>query len=108
MRAKIVLLARFKRTDPAKKTPYDLKPVEIRRGQPIPPKATTDWEPTGSYYIRYSENGKRHVKPVGANINQAFVAYRNRELALARSRNGLLPITDTEPTPEKVRIADAV
>ncbi len=100
MRAKVVLLARVKTPDDK----YPFVPVEIKRKQPV------IVENTMGYYLRYSENGKRVVQPVGPNIEQAFVAYQNKEMAFARSRNGLLPI-ETAATAEsmhRVSIADAV
>src|SRR6266404_6363329 len=100
MRAKVVLLARVKR--PTAKIPYPFLPVEIKRGRPV------SVENTMGYYLRYSENGKRVVRPVGVNIDQAFVAYQNKEMAFARSRNGLLPITTPESAQGRVSIADAV
>src|SRR6267154_1450973 len=100
MRAKVVLLARVKR--PTAKIPYPFVPVEIKRGRPV------TVENTMGYYLRYSQGGKRVVRPVGANIEQAFVSYQNKEMAFARTRDGLLPITPSEPAQGRVLIADAV
>src|SRR5258708_1074310 len=98
MRAKVVLLARV-RTEAAK---YPFFPVEIKKARP------STLGNTMGYYLRYSENGGRVVRPVGANIEQAFVSYQNKEMAFARSRNGLLPIATLEPAQGRVSIADAV
>jgi len=100
MRAKVVLLARVKR--PTAKIPYPFVPVEIKKGRPV------TVENTMGYYLRYSQGGERVVQPVGANIEQAFVAYQNKEMAFARSRNGLLPIATLEPAQGRVSVADAV
>jgi integrase len=98
MKAKVVLLARV-RTEDGK---YPFLPVEINRGRPV------TVENTMGYYLRYSQNGKRVVQPVGANIDRAFVDYQNKEMAFARSRNGLPPIATPEPAQGGVLIADAV
>jgi integrase len=98
MRAKVVLLARVR--DEYGKYPF--LPVEIKKGRPVTVGNTM------GYYLRYSQGGKRVVQPVGANIEQAFVSYQNKEMAFARSRSGLLPIAPAEPTQGRVLIADAV
>src|SRR6267143_1185529 len=98
MKAKVVLLARV-RTKGGK---YPFFPVEIKKGRPV------TVENTMGYYLRYSQGGKRVVQSVGANIEQAFVSYQNKEMAFARSRNGLLPIATLEPAQGRVSIADAV
>ena len=98
MRAKVVLLARVKN----EKGEYPFLPVEIKRGQPV------SVENTMGYYLRYSENKKRVVRPVGVNIDQAFVAYQNKEMAFTRSRNGLLPVAPAEQPQGRVLIADTV
>jgi integrase len=96
LKAKVVLLARI--NDGNK---YPFLPVEIKRGRPAP----VDGIVTG-YYLRYSQNGKRTVKPVGKSLDSAFVAYQNEELNQTRSRMGLASVN--EDTTNRVRIADAV
>jgi integrase len=98
MLPKIVFLARIK--DRSGKFPFVT--VEIKKGRPVPIEGAT------SYYLRYSENGKRKTEGVGKNLTQAFVAFRNRELNLERARQGLAPIVDDSADPKRIRIADAV
>jgi site-specific recombinase XerD len=69
MKARISLLARVK--DSKKASGYRLDTMTIKRGRPVSiPDATT-------YYLRYQSNGKRVVKPVGSDLDIAFVAYEN-------------------------------
>lgn len=49
-------------------------PVEIKKGTPIAPANA------GSYYARFSQDGKRISKPLGKNLTDAFVAFRNLEM----------------------------
>ncbi|MGB7729446.1 MAG: site-specific integrase [Candidatus Acidiferrum sp.] len=99
MKPKVVLLARIKTQDR-----YDFLPVQIKNGRPIEPDAAT------SYYLRYSQDGKRKVEAVGQDLQRAFVAYQNRELNHTRSRMGLASITelDAPSNPSRIRIASAV
>jgi integrase len=92
MKAKVVLLARI--NDGLK---YPFLSVPIKRGRPEQMERVT------GYYIRYSRNGQRVVKPVGRDLNAAFVAYQNEELNLSRRALGLTSV-DTH----RIRIADAV
>jgi integrase len=100
MRAKIVLLARVK--DGSGKYPF--LPVQIRKGRPVPV------EDALSYYLRFSEHGKRKILPAGRNLDAAFVAYQNRELNLARYLQGLSPIEGLTggKNSNRVRISDAI
>ncbi len=77
MRAKVALLARVKVGNR-----YPFIPVEIKRGNPVQVYGAT-------YYLRYSEDGKQVTRPVGVNVETAFVAYQNRELNFTRNRLGL-------------------
>jgi integrase len=99
MRPKVVLLARVK-TD----NRYDFLPVAIVKGRPVEPDGAT------SYYLRFTEQGKRKVVAVGPEIQRAFVAYQNRELNLTRSRMGLSAITElaAPSEPNRTRISHAV
>src|SRR5579864_1787878 len=106
MRAKVVLLAR-KRDESGD---YPFLPVAIKRGKPVPVEGATQ------YYLRFSDHGKRKVEPVGPDLNQAFVAYLNRELNHSRIQNGLIPIEGPagllqdfkNHSTNRARIADAV
>jgi integrase len=91
MQPKVVLIARVK----ADEGKYVFAPVEIKRGRPVEPQDAT------TYYLRYSENGKRRVEPVGANLNAAFVEFQNRETQFTRQRAGLLPIPELERTDDE-------
>jgi integrase len=83
MRPKVVLLARVK-----VRGRHDFFPVEIKNGRPVEPEGAT------SYYLRYTEKGKRKVEPVGPDLERAFVAYQNRELNQTRNQMGLSPISE--------------
>jgi integrase len=96
MRAKVVLLARIRDEDGS----YPFIPVEIKRGSPVPVEEAT------AYYLRYSQDGKRVVEPVGTNLTRAFVAYQNRQLAFDRARIGLP--AEAKTVQGRVRIVDAV
>src|ERR1700733_4821043 len=88
MRAKVILVARLSEAKTSKtgKEYVPFVAVPIKKGKPhLLPNAT-------AYYLRYSENGKRKVEPVGANLEAAFSAFLNRDLNHARLRQGLLPI----------------
>jgi hypothetical protein len=96
---KVVLLARIKAQNR-----YDFFPVQIKNGRPVEPEDAT------SYYLRYSQDGKRKVEPVGQDLQRTFVTYQNRELNHTRSRMGLASITelDAPSNPSRIRIASAV
>ena len=105
MKSRVVLLAR----GPAPE--YKFLEISIEKGRPIAPKGAT------TYYLRYSENGKRKVEPVGGDLTAAFAAYQNRELNQARVSKGLMPIESAASalirdfktgTSNQVTIADAV
>jgi hypothetical protein len=64
MRPKVVLMARVK----APHGRYELLPIQMKNGRPVEPDEAT------TYYLRYSQNGKGKVEPVGSNLDRAFVA----------------------------------
>jgi integrase len=82
MKAKVVLVARV----PDRQGNYPFVPVEIKKGRPVAVEGAT------AFYLRYSQDGKRRVEPVGSNLDIAFSTLQNRDLNLARTRAGLLPI----------------
>src|ERR1700730_4164284 len=94
MRAKVALLARVKVGER-----YPFLPVEIKRNNPVPVEGA-------AYYLRYSQDGKQIIQPVGLNIETAFAAYQNRELSFTRNRLGLPKSEKSEPS--RVLISDAV
>jgi hypothetical protein len=96
---KVVLLARVKNG-----TRYDVIPVEIRNARPV------EIEDTTTYYLRYTQNGKRRTEAVGADLNRALVAYQNRELNHTRANLGLSPIAELSSTSKsgRMKIAHAV
>jgi integrase len=103
MEARVVFLARTK-------APDLFLPVEVRKNRPIEPECEIY-----GYYLRYRQDGKRKVEPVGKDITVAYAAYRNRELNHTRVRMGLEPIHGAaalvhdfrENADKRVRIADA-
>jgi hypothetical protein len=82
MKAKIAFLARV--NDGSGRFPF--KPVVIHRGRPQAPQGAT------TFYLRYSENGRRVTESVGSDIDLAYIAFQNRELNHTRVRRGLLPV----------------
>lgn len=102
MQSRVVLSARLKDTQ-------KFEAVVIERGRPVPPKAEVS-----GYYVRYRDNGKRRVQPVGKDLALAFIAYQNIELNHSRIAAGLPPIhgsagvvRDFEQHGNRARISDA-
>jgi hypothetical protein len=60
--------------------------IEIRRKNPVPVDNAT------SYFLRYVENRKRIVKPLGKNLETAFTAWQNHESDKERIAEGKAPI----------------
>ena len=96
MVAKVTLLARVKNGEN-----YIFKKVEIKRGRPVAPANAT------TYYLRYSDNGRRKVEAVGAQIDAAYVAFQNKERNMSRQRAGLLPLTNDIAATDTL-LADAI
>src|ERR1700747_3117510 len=59
--------------------------VEIKKGVPVAPEGAT------SYYARYIKAGKPYSQPLGKDLGEAFIVYRNLEMA-KEFRNRDLPI----------------
>jgi integrase len=86
--------------------------IEIHRRNPVPVEGAS------YYFLRYVDNGKRIIKPLGTDLNEAFIAWQNHDEDVTRQKNGKTPIhrdpLDLAPgarssSPAKrVRIADAV
>lgn len=66
-------------------------PILIKKGTPIAPDGA------GSYYVRYTENGKRIMRPLGKNLAQAFVEVKNLEIAREFEHRGM-------PVPVRVQL----
>src|SRR5258708_25864720 len=64
--------------------------VQSRRGQPVPIPGAT------SFYLRYRENGKRVILPLGNDLAAAYSKYTNRVLNAERQSLGL-PVTSLAP-----------
>jgi integrase len=94
MKPKVAFLARVKLGDD-----YGFERVQIKRGRPVEPQGAT------TYYLRYTESGKRRTEPVGPFLDEAFTAYQNREVRLECIARGL-PVP--EAPSKRVSIADAV
>jgi integrase len=77
-------------------------PVEFRKGRPIAPADAK------RFYLRYTADRKRRVEPVGCSLDEAAVAFKNRELNFTRLRAGLLPVTEPVLTANAIRLRDAV
>lgn len=84
MQPKTVFLARVNSGEGK----FDFVPVEIKKGRPVAPENAT------SYYARYSgvrANGStgRIVTPLGSNLDEAYIAFLNLEVANKARRSGL-------------------
>jgi integrase len=105
MRAKVVLLARVNLGDGR----FSFVEVAHKRRKAILPELLTGTY-TGSYYLRFTEHGKRKVQPVGNDLDVAFTGFLNKEADLEREREGLHPIygvtTASKPTTERRTIAE--
>jgi integrase len=105
MRAKVVMVARVKRS----KGSFPFVPVEIKNDRPVPPKGAT------SYYARYSgvrKDGSRGriVLPLGDNLETAYIAFLNVETAHKSQRAGVappIPIRVDAPT-DDTSLANAI
>lgn len=80
--------------------------IEIHRQHPVPVDNAT------AYFLRYMENGKRIIKPLGKNLETAFTAWQNHESDKERIAEGKAPIHQDEvslPTQNsRLTISDAV
>lgn len=79
MKAKFTLMARVA---------GKFEAVEFKKGVPSSPAGAT------SFYVRFSEDGKRHCKPLGKDLTQAVAALRNYELGREFESRGMeMPVT---------------
>ena len=74
MKAKFVLLTRIEQR-------FEI--IKIKKGEPIMP------EGAGSFYARYSENGKRIYKPLGKDLATAWAGIKNLERGALFTKAGL-------------------
>src|SRR5260370_42282020 len=81
MKTKVTLLARVKEIREGKPF-FGFERVETyKKGKPVVPKEPKDAETrVTSYYLRFTEGGKRITKPAGSNFSDAVVALRNKEV----------------------------
>jgi len=105
MKASTVFLARI----PDGKGNFPFVPVEIKRDRPVEPEGAT------AYYARYSgvrKDGSRGrvVQPLGDNIETAYAAFLNVDLAQKQIRAGQTPTVYAEPAipAEEVSLKDAI
>lgn len=66
-------------------------PILIKKDTPIVPANA------GSYYVRYTENGKRVMRPLGKDITTAYVEVKNLEIAREFEKRGM-------PVPVRVQV----
>jgi len=80
-----------------------IKPgVAVIRGKEVPVERTL------GYYLRYTENGKRRLKPVGTDATKALDAMRRTEAALKAKSLGVAVVEEPKQVvTERIRLADA-
>jgi integrase/recombinase XerD len=90
MKSKVALLARVKQIVNGKPA-FGFETVEtIRKGKPVQPKEPKDAVTrVTSYYLRFTEAGKRVVKPAGSDFEAAVVTLRNKELQREYTARGV-------------------
>ena len=72
--------------------------VRIHRKNPVPVENTT------AYFLRYMDSGKRKVKPLGKDLNRAFIAWQNHVSDVERIASGRAPIyTEESDAPVSTR-----
>jgi integrase len=78
--------------------------VEIRRQNPVPIENAT------SYFLRFVQDGKRKIVPLGKDLVVAFIAWRNHDADRERVAAGKAPIHDETIADSAARptIAEAV
>jgi integrase len=109
MKARVALLARVKQIVNGKPV-FGFETVEtVRRGKPVQPKEPKDAETrVTSYYLRFTEAGKRVVKPAGSDFKDAVLALRNKELHREFGLRGVdAPEMLTSGEPSRLTLADA-
>jgi integrase len=76
--------------------------VEIRRQNPVPVENAT------SYFLRYVQDGRRKIVPLGRDLNAAFIAWRNHDADRERIASGKAAIhSEMTTAPERLTVADA-
>ncbi len=107
MKTKVTLLARVKEIREGKPF-FGFERVETyKKGKPVVPKEPKDAETrVTSYYLRFTEGGKRITKPAGSNFSDAVVALRNKEVEREYTVRGL-DVPNTPDNDSRLTIADA-
>jgi integrase len=90
MKTKVTLLARVKEIRDGKSVFGFEQVATFKKGKPIAPKEPADAETrVTSYYLRFTEGGKRITKPAGPNFAEAVIALRNKEVEREYTVRGL-------------------
>jgi integrase len=101
LKKRITLLARIK-LDEGK---YGFeKIITDKNGRAIHPKAPSD---ATTFYLRYTEGGKRRVEPVGDDFEEACTRFLNAETRLEATKRGISVVLPGEQT-DRLTVADAV
>src|SRR5882762_1938857 len=90
MKSRVTLLARVKEIRGGKPV-FGFERIETyKKGKPINPQEPKNAETrVTSYYLRFTEGGKRITKPAGANFLDAVTAMRNKEIEREFTARGL-------------------
>src|SRR6266404_852340 len=103
MKSRVTLLARVKEIREGKPI-FGFERVETyKKGRPVVPKEPKDAETrVTSYYLRFTEGGKRITKPAGSNFSDAVVALRRSNQQASHAQPHLLApresaVTRTRP-----------
>ena len=100
MKKRITLLARVKDGEGG----YALVGVPTEKnGRPYRPKAD---ELVTTYYLRYTEGGRRKVVPVGEDVEEAYTRFLNEETRLEAAKRGVSVVLPND-RPDRVTVADA-
>lgn len=100
MKKRITLLARVKDGEGG----YALVGVPTEKnGRPYRPKAD---ELVTTYYLRYTEGGRRKVEPVGEDVEEAYTRFLNAETRLEAAKRGVSVVLPND-RPDRVTVADA-
>ncbi len=103
MKSRVALLARVKKIKDGKPA-FGFETVEVRKGMPVEPKDAESR--VTSYYLRFTEAGKRIVKPAGHDFKDAVLALHNKELHREFGLRGV-DAPETLTTTSRVTLADA-
>src|SRR2546426_2142459 len=99
MKAKIALIARVK--DSSRAFGYRLDTVRIKKGRPVAIPDTT------TYYLRFQSGTKRVMKPIGSDLDVAFIAFENHSRDLPALQRGE-SITPGLPAEDGITLREAL